>query len=124
MTAEDLIELLEERPFMPLRLHLADGRKREIRHPEMAIVTESLVVIGVPRDDESKLALHFTFCSIPYIVEAEPFEITGGNGQKRPRKGVDVRGKVAVAPSPQALPRTPPSAGISRTARRGAVRSI
>jgi hypothetical protein len=87
MTAEHLIELLEERPFVPLRLHLADGRTREIRHPEMAIVTEGLVAIGVPRDNDSKLASHFTFCSVPNIVEVEPFEITGGNGQKRPKKG-------------------------------------
>jgi hypothetical protein len=89
MTAEHLIELLEERPFMPLRLHLADGRVREIRHPEMAIVTEGLIAIGVPRDDESKLASHFTFCSVPNIVEVEPFEIAerGPSGQKRPKKG-------------------------------------
>jgi hypothetical protein len=85
MTAEHLIELLEERPFVPLRLHLADGRIREIRHPEMALVSESLVAIGVPRDDESKIAARFTFCSVPNIVEVEPFEIAGGNGQKRPK---------------------------------------
>jgi hypothetical protein len=85
MTAEELIKLLEVRPFTPLRLHLADGRTREIRHPEMALVSESLVAIGVPRDDESKLALHFTFCSTPNIVEAEPVEIgeRDKNGQKR-----------------------------------------
>ena len=88
MTAEELIELLEERPFVPLRLHLADGRMREIRHPEMAIVGESLVVIGVPREEESKGPVRVTFCSIPNIVEVEPFEIrnSGGNGEKRPKK--------------------------------------
>jgi hypothetical protein len=90
MTAEELIELLEERPFRPLRLHLDDGRTREIRHPEMAIVAESHVVIGIPREDESKVALTSTYCSIPHIVEVEPFEIeksAGGNGNKPPKKG-------------------------------------
>jgi hypothetical protein len=86
MTAEELITMLEVRPFQPLRLHLADGRTREIRHPEMALVSESLIAIGVPRDDESKV-VRFTFCSVPNIVEVEPFEITGRNGQKRPKKG-------------------------------------
>lgn len=86
MFAEELIELLEERPFVPLRLHLADGRMREIRHPEMALVSETHVAIGVPRDDESKVALRFTFCSIPNIVEVEPFEINEA-GQRRPKKG-------------------------------------
>ncbi|MEX2173522.1 MAG: hypothetical protein WD872_04115 [Pirellulaceae bacterium] len=74
MTADELIELLEERPFHPLRLHLADGRMREIRHPEMAIVSESLVAIGIPRDDESKIAIKITYCSLPHVVEAEPID--------------------------------------------------
>lgn len=90
MTAEDLIELLEERPFKPLRLHLADGRMREIRHPEMAIVAESHIVIGIPRDDGSKVAVRTTFCSIPNIVEVEPFEFEnppGGNGERKPKRG-------------------------------------
>ena len=89
MTAEDLIELLEERPFTPIRLHLADGRIREIRHPEMALVSESHVAIGIPRDDGSKVAVRMTFCSIPNIVEVEPFEIdkpSAGNGKRPPKK--------------------------------------
>jgi hypothetical protein len=90
MTAEELSELISKRPFRPLRLHLADGRVREIRHPEMAIVAETDVVIGVPRDNESKVAIKFTYCSIPNIVEVEPFDLDkglGGNGEKRPKKG-------------------------------------
>jgi hypothetical protein len=88
MTAQDLIELLEERPFKPLRLHLADGRVREIRHPEMAMVGETDIVIGVPRDEHSKVAMKFTHCSIPNIVEVEPFDLQGspGNGEKPPKK--------------------------------------
>jgi hypothetical protein len=88
MTAEELIKLLQERPFKPLRLHLADGRTREIRHPEMALVSESLVAIGVPRDEKSKVAVRMTFCSIPNIVEVEPFDIdkpSSGNGKRPPK---------------------------------------
>ena len=90
MTAEKLIEILEERPFRPLRLHLADGQTREIRHPEMAIVSETLIAIGVPGAEGSKVAMRMTFCSVPNIVEVEPFEIekaAGGNGNKPPKKG-------------------------------------
>ena len=72
MTAEDLIELLEERPFVPLRLRLDDGRSYEIRHPEMAIVTPSIVAVGVPRKKGSKMAQRITHCSIAHIVEVEP----------------------------------------------------
>jgi hypothetical protein len=89
MTAEELIELLAERPFQPLRLHLDDGRMREIRHPEMAIVADTIVAIGVPRDDDPRRATTITHCSIPHIVEAEPFEIDkpSTNGERKPKKG-------------------------------------
>ena len=74
MTAEDLIELLEERPFTPLRLRLTDGRSYEIRHPEMAIVTPSIVAIGLTQGDGTRLAQRITHCSVAHIVEAEPVE--------------------------------------------------
>ena len=83
MTAEELIELLAERPFKPLRLHLSDGRIRDIRHPEMAIVAEDAIAIGVPRDEGSRRAYKITHCSIQNIVEIEPLDVgkkAGGNG--------------------------------------------
>jgi hypothetical protein len=74
MTAEDLIELLEERPFVPLRLRLSDGRSYDIRHPEMAIVTPSIVAVGLSRKKGSRLADRVTHCAISHIVEVEPVE--------------------------------------------------
>jgi len=74
MTAEELIELLEERPFRPLRLRLTDGRSYEIRHPEMAIVTPSIVAIGLAPGNGTRLAERITHCSVAHIVEAEPVE--------------------------------------------------
>ena len=88
MTADELRKLLQDRPFRPLRLHLADGRTREIRHPEMALVSESLIAIGIPRDEKSKVAVRLTFCSVPNIVEVEPFDINdnGDSDKKRSKK--------------------------------------
>jgi hypothetical protein len=74
MTSEDLIELLEERPFVPVRLHLDNGRFHDIRHPEMAIVTPTLVAIGFSQSDGSRIVERVRLCSISHIVEAEPIE--------------------------------------------------
>jgi hypothetical protein len=75
MTAEDLIELLEERPFVPLRLRLDDDRSYDIRHPEMAIVSPTLIFVGLPRNEGSKMVERVTYCSIAHIVEVEPVEL-------------------------------------------------
>jgi hypothetical protein len=88
MTAEELIELLVERPFKPLRLHLSDGRIRDIRHPEMAIFAEDTIAVGVPRDESSRRAFKITHCSIQNIVEVKPLDAgkqSGDNGH-RPKK--------------------------------------
>jgi len=79
VTAEDLIELLEERPFRPLRLRLTDGRSYEIRHPEMAIVTPSIVAIGLAQGNSTRLAERIARCSVAHIVEAEPVEPSPGS---------------------------------------------
>jgi hypothetical protein len=71
MQPESLIELLEERPFVPLRLHLSDGRKHEIRHPEMAVVTDDVVAVGSPRSIDIPVS-DVTYCAAGHIVEVEP----------------------------------------------------
>ena len=56
----------------------------------VAVVAESHIVIGIPRDDDSRVAVRTTFCSIPNIVEVEPFEFekpAGDNGVRKPKRG-------------------------------------
>lgn len=72
MTAGELVEVLEARPFQPLRLRLADGRIRELRRPEMAIVSDAQIAIGIPRDEESLIATKIVRCSLPEVTGAEP----------------------------------------------------
>jgi hypothetical protein len=77
MTAENLVELLEVRPFIPVRLRLADGRSHELRHPEMAIVSPTVVALGLSQGNGSRLVERVRLCSIAHIVEAEPIEKAG-----------------------------------------------
>lgn len=48
MRPEDILELLRAQPFEPFRLYVSDGVSYDIRHPDMAIVQRSKVVVGVP----------------------------------------------------------------------------
>jgi hypothetical protein len=73
MKPEELIELLEERPFMPLRLHMSNGRIHEVRHPEMAIVGESMVALGVPQEGSEYPRIRLV--SLPHINEVEQVEM-------------------------------------------------
>jgi len=77
MKQDDLIEILEEHPFVPLRLHLSSGRSHVIRHPKLAIVGNYIVAIGLPRDENSRIAEKITHCSLAHIVEVEPVDHPG-----------------------------------------------
>ncbi len=77
MRADQLRKLVDRRPFEPIRLHISSGRTADIRHPEMALVTRSLVVVGGAEFGErvADCAVH---CNLLHIVRIEPL-----NGNKK-----------------------------------------
>lgn len=67
MTRESLKPLLTRRPFEPLRVKTSNGEMFEIRHPEMASLAKSAMVIihpdpdGLPTDKVEYVSyLHIT----------------------------------------------------------------
>ena len=40
--------ILRQQPFLPFRLYVTDGTNYEIRHPESAIVSRTLLQLSVP----------------------------------------------------------------------------
>ena len=71
MGAAELRALLRQQPFVPLRLHLTDGKSFDIRHPEMALLSRSTIMIGFEREPGSGIADAFEFVSLLHIVRIE-----------------------------------------------------
>jgi hypothetical protein len=46
-TRENLIALLQARPFVPFRLHLSDGGSLDVRSPEVAMVGRRFALVGL-----------------------------------------------------------------------------
>ncbi|MCG8583511.1 MAG: hypothetical protein MI757_02230 [Pirellulales bacterium] len=69
MDKDSLVEILAERPFTPIRLHMSNGRTHVISHPELAIVGDFTVAIGYEREDGRRM---IKMCAIEHINEAEP----------------------------------------------------
>jgi hypothetical protein len=70
MRADELRALLDRRPFEPIRLYTSAGQYVDIKHPEMAIVSRSLVAAGVPGD--GKVADYIVHYNLLHIVKIEP----------------------------------------------------
>lgn len=53
ITAQNIRELLNEKPFHPFRLHLSDGTAHEVPHPEWAWLVGNRVFVAAPRGKKS-----------------------------------------------------------------------
>jgi hypothetical protein len=79
--AQELRAILDRRPFEPIRLHISSGQTVDIKHPEMAFVTRSLVVIGVTESDDDQVADYAVHYNLLHVVKIEPL-----NGHKPKRR--------------------------------------
>ena len=73
MTVQTFRNLLAARPFKPFRLVMSSVQSYEVRHPEMAFVTKTDMLIGVDSEDDGVPA-EFKICSLLHVTAVEPLE--------------------------------------------------
>jgi hypothetical protein len=71
MTVQTFRELLNQRPFRPFRLIMSSGESYEVRHPEMALLTRTSILIGTEVADDGVPA-EFRICSLLHVATIEP----------------------------------------------------
>ena len=71
MTVQTFREMLGRRPFQPVRLTLSSGNSYEIRHPEMALLTRTSLLIGVDLAEDGVPA-EFKIISLLHVTAIEP----------------------------------------------------
>ena len=71
MTVQTFRELLTQRPFQPFRLMMSSGQTYEVRHPEMALLTRTDILVGIDETDEGVPA-NFRICSLLHVTAIEP----------------------------------------------------
>lgn len=52
MRPEELRQHLTREPFQPFRVRLKDGRSFDIPHPNLGLLGESVLIIGIPASDD------------------------------------------------------------------------
>ena len=74
---------LKAEPFRPIRVYISDGSSYDIRHPEMALVTASQVIIALEISGDD-LPDKVVFCDPLHITRIEP--IDGAKPKRRPKR--------------------------------------
>ena len=77
MTVQTFRDILAARPFQPFRLVMSSGQSYEVRHPEMAMLTRSDVLVGTGDADDGVPA-EFKICSLPHVATIEPIAAAPG----------------------------------------------
>lgn len=73
MTLQDFQKLLRARPFQPFRVVTSSGERYEVRHPEVAFLTRTKLVLGLDPDAEGT-AEDWAMVSLPHVATVEPIE--------------------------------------------------
>ena len=81
MTSEDVRQELEREPFVPLRLHLASGRRINIAHAGTAWVRQNTLLVVHPVRPGSAEIGNYDVIALPLIERME--QAPGGNGSRR-----------------------------------------
>ncbi|MGD0769398.1 MAG: hypothetical protein ABSB42_14540 [Tepidisphaeraceae bacterium] len=71
MTIQTFREVLSRRPFHPVKITLSSGQSYEIRHPEMAMLTRTDLLIGVDVAEDGVPA-EFKILSLLHVTAIEP----------------------------------------------------
>jgi hypothetical protein len=90
MHPRELVALLKERPFQPLRIALSDGESYVVQHPELAIVDPFRLHLGLagPKglDEPVERTVHITLLHIVRAEHADRRSSKRGNGDGKRKK--------------------------------------
>ena len=71
MTVQTFRDLLAQQPFKPFRLVMSSGQLYEVRHPEMAMLTRTSILVGIDVAEDGVPA-EFKICSLLHVTAVEP----------------------------------------------------
>jgi hypothetical protein len=74
MSPDEFESVLKTQPFVPVRVHMSNGRTHEIRHPDDAIIGEEVVAVGVYENGSERPRIRLL--SLININEVEPVSST------------------------------------------------
>jgi len=77
MRPEEIRALLRRQPFVPIRIHVTDGKTHDISHPENIIIGRSRVDLGVGGDPAAGVVDHVDYVAPLHIVRIEDLAPAG-----------------------------------------------
>lgn len=77
MNTETMLSLLRRQPFQPFEVRMSNGDAYQIRHPEMALLLKSNLILGSRESDD------FNFCSLLHVADVMAIPSPAGGPSPR-----------------------------------------
>ena len=74
MRSDELLILLRAQPFEPFALHLSDGARYEIHHPDQLLLTQRSAHVGITNGGEDRVAQRIVICDLMHVTRTVPLE--------------------------------------------------
>ncbi len=71
MRTHEIEKQLRQRPFVPFRLCMSDGVSLEVRHPEMMLISRTILAVAT-FNARAKKPETIVFCDPVHIIRLEP----------------------------------------------------
>jgi hypothetical protein len=73
MRPEEIRNLLRKEPFTPFRIYVSDGGVFEVKHPEMAMLTQREILVALPpRNNGGQFPSGHQIIALLHITRLEP----------------------------------------------------
>lgn len=83
MPLEEVVAMLRARPFEPFAIHLDDGTRYEVRHPDQVLTTARALLVGVGAHQQEGYFDRADRVALVHVTRLEPLPIPStGNGQQ------------------------------------------
>jgi len=77
---QDIEARLDDRPFVPFRIHTSDGRQYDIVRPENILIGLGSITIAIPQTPGGRIYERTVQVSLFHVVRIEPL-VGAANGQ-------------------------------------------
>lgn len=77
---EEIQARLREKPLRPLRLVVSEGLRYEVRHPDLVLVGERDLIIGVPGPTSPTIYNRVVRVALMHLVALEDLPTSSANG--------------------------------------------
>ena len=88
MNAAIIRDFIKAEPFRPFEVHVTDGGRHLIGHPELGVLSQNTLAIGI--DGPSSEAVRFCHVALLHISTIRPLpptrpeQMPNGHGQNKP----------------------------------------